>query len=285
MVSGGHVIEFDAPRPLKLMQLAPATGPAEIAEELIWIGRRPTADTISRRPTRDYFFLTANGAVLAAPPLRPAVGMGRIATTGLPHRLPGLEARLSAIGAELTSLDGFSGEVLGGIVSTSERPSVSTDGIAAAWSAAAPLVRHAFLSLQKIAIALEAQNRGTIIVVLPPYSTGTQGLFLDVLSAGLLGLARSAASALVKSNVAVHAVHEPATAAGGDGFARLVAALLADGAQTGGLFAADGDHVASFVFEMPVWQHFSEAKLDDHWLASISTAVSSRGRDWPRPGE
>jgi hypothetical protein len=79
----------------------------------------------------------------------------------------------------------------------------------------------------------------------------------------------------------VLAVHAPAA---GDeaAFARLAAALLRSPvAAPGGLFAAAGSHVASFVPEMPAWQHFGEQALTEEWLAAVSAAVASRGRAWP----
>jgi NAD(P)-dependent dehydrogenase (short-subunit alcohol dehydrogenase family) len=275
MVSGGHTIEFDPPRPLKQIQLAGAGGVAELAQDLAWVQRRPTSLTIGRRPTRDYFLLPErpDGPVSAFASAGPAGG------AVLTERAPdAVVAGLIAAGLTPAEAGEGGGAPVGAVVFPPAIDGAAAD-VASAWAAVGPAIRAVFLSLQRLARC----RPKTIVVALPPYAAGPGEPATEMLSAGLLGLARSAASALAPSGVAVHAVHAPAERSEAPLFALLAAALMrSEAVAPGGLFAAADGHVVSFAPEMPAWQHFGDQDLTEGWLTAIAAAVASRGRVWSR---
>jgi NAD(P)-dependent dehydrogenase (short-subunit alcohol dehydrogenase family) len=177
-------------------------------------------------------------------------------------------------------------EVVGGILLPAAQAATGTDPaeIAAAWAAVAPVLREMFLALQALASQIARDAPRTIIVALPVHAETGHGLADETLSAALLGLALSAASALAGTGIAVHAVHAPDDADDTAAFALLAAALMGDTVVTpGALLTASDGHVVSFVPEMPAWQHFGDAELTEAWLAAIAAAVTSRGRAWSSP--
>jgi 3-oxoacyl-[acyl-carrier protein] reductase len=281
MVSGGHVIEFDAPRPLKLMQLPADSAGADVDDELHWILRRPTAGAIGRRPTRDYFFLPEGSAADDSSNTSHARITGKVHVAGGSGPVAdAVYGCLNGMGLSPTAVLGA--DVVAGIVFCAQPQGETDDTSGTAWIKLQPEIRRTFLAVQNLARLLAERRHGGIVIVLPPFARTDEGLVGNVLIPTLIGLARSAASTLGKSSIAVHAIHAPASAADARLFTELCAALIGGRTDTpsGSLFNVSAGHIVSFAYETPAWQHFSDGMLTNAWLAAIAEVVRSRGHHW-----
>ncbi len=263
MVSGGHVIEFEGPRPLKSVQVAESATPAEIREDIRWILRRPSQGAIGNRPTRDYFFVPEIAGGDAPPDGGIRIHGASSAIEGqLRHSLRAAAQDLAASGASLAGAVLFAGAVDDG-----------QDDLRESWAAVDERLGDVFIQAQRA--AADIAPGGVLLVVVPPVA----GVASAMLASGLIGFARAAARTLAPRGVAVHAVNGPSLKDDDVAmFVRLVTVLLGGSdLLSGSLVSARRDHVVAFTHEAAVWQHFGDATLDEAWLGAIADAVRSSG--------
>lgn len=286
-VSGGHVIEFGGPRPLKHIQILADATPEVVGLNMDWVFARPSAGSIGTRPTRDFVFEGLDG-------LPPADG-GLSETGDVPARHVAIEGATADMYRQLGEtfgsiglacvVDPAAGEpgvpLVGAIVFPASISGSADDieDVSACWLRVREAMRSTFAGARALARVAATQRRGVLVLVLPPHAEHASNLASETFAAGLLGLAKSAWRSLEPMGVSVHAVYGPALPADAKLFASFCAALIDRRTPwpTGGLFSVDQGHIVSLTHETPLWQHFGEARLTSAWTEAILRAMRTGG--------